>query len=85
MLLASRFSGQELVLKWDLIQKIQPTREPVTNLSGGSFYLVREAVQEVAERMIAFRCSVIRAASFPEAGEQSPMVRVVKAILVVED
>ncbi|EQD40613.1 Flagellar [mine drainage metagenome] len=85
MVLVTRLSGQELVLNCDLIEKIEATPDTVITLSGGSNYMVREGVQEVVDRIIAFRSAVIRAASFPDPGDPSPKLRVVKPVLAEEE
>ena len=85
MVLVTRLSGQELVLNCDLIEKIEATPDTVITLSGGSNYMVREGVQEVVDRIIAFRSAVIRAASFPDPADQSPKLRVVKPVEAEEE
>lgn len=55
MIYLNRLDGTEFVLNADLIVTIEHTPDTMLTLTTGSRLVVRESVDEVVERVIAFR------------------------------
>lgn len=51
----TRLDGSEIVVNADLIETLEATPDTVVTLSTGRRFVVREPVEEVIERVIAYR------------------------------
>jgi flagellar protein FlbD len=68
----TRLTGSVFALNSDLIERVESTPDTVITLIDGTKYLVREALEEVVERVRRYRGSVIAAASHLEPPHQEP-------------
>jgi flagellar protein FlbD len=59
MILVTRLDGKELVVNADHILTVEHTPDTVLHLTGGLTLMVREPVEEVVERVVAFRRRVL--------------------------
>jgi len=59
MILVTRLDGKELVVNADHILTVEHTPDTVLHLTGGLTLMVREPVEEVVERVAAFRRRVL--------------------------
>jgi flagellar protein FlbD len=58
MIHVTRLNGSELVVNDDLIEFIERTPETVLSMTEGKKITVKESVDEVLERILAFRRSL---------------------------
>ena len=59
----TRLNSQAFALNTDLIERIEETPDTVLVLIDGTRYVVREPVEDVIDRVIAFRARVVEAAT----------------------
>ncbi|MBK5224879.1 MAG: flagellar FlbD family protein [Acidimicrobiia bacterium] len=82
MILLRRLNGSELGVNADLIERLEVTPDTVVTLVDGTKYVVADSVEEVIERIIAFRARILAMA---EAIERDPTGAAVSPLrLVVE-
>lgn len=55
MILVTRLNGSELVVNDDLIEFIERTPETVLSMTEGKKITVKESIEEILERIVAFR------------------------------
>jgi len=55
MIKLTRLNGKEFVLNDDLIEMMEATPDTVITMTNGSKVVVSESVEEVVERIVAFR------------------------------
>ena len=55
MILVTRLDGSELFLNCDLVETVEHTPDTVVSLLNGHKLVVRESVEEFAERVIQYR------------------------------
>lgn len=55
MIKLTRLNGKEFVLNDDLIEMMEATPDTVITMTNGSKVVVSESVEEVIERIVAFR------------------------------
>ncbi len=55
MILVTRLDGSELFLNCDLVETVERTPDTVVSLLNGHKLVVRESVEELAERVIQYR------------------------------
>ncbi len=55
MIRVSRLDGTELVINAELIELVETTPDTVLSLTDGKKFIVREPLEEVVERVIAYR------------------------------
>ncbi|MBI3967358.1 MAG: flagellar FlbD family protein [Chloroflexi bacterium] len=72
MIKVSRLNGSELVVNAELIETIETTPDTVISLTSGKKLIVREPLDEVVERAIAYRRR-IGAGLAPAAGAPLPL------------
>ena len=82
MVTLTRLTGSVFALNSDLIERVDSTPDTVITLIDGTKYLVREALEEVVDRVRRYRGSVIAAASHlelaqDESTEDSPRLATV--------
>lgn len=58
MILLTRLDGREVVVNSDLIVTVERTPDTVVALTTGDRLMVRESVEDVVERVVAFRYRV---------------------------
>ena len=71
MIELTRFNGDRFVLNADQIETVEATPDTVIRLLGGKKLLVRETVQEVIERAIAY-AQRVHAIAVPLPEQLSP-------------
>ncbi len=62
MIQLSRLNGERFALNTDLIERVDETPDTVLSLIDGTKYVVAEPIDEVIDRIIAFRARVVAAA-----------------------
>ena len=72
MVTLTRLTGSVFALNSDLIERVDSTPDTVITLIDGTKYLVREALEEVVDRVRRYRGSVIAAASHLELAPDEP-------------
>ena len=71
MIVVTRLHGSVLALNCDLIERVEASPRTVLTLVDGSRYVVRESVDEVVDKVRAFRASVIALAHRLEHEQQA--------------
>ncbi|MCP5027988.1 MAG: flagellar FlbD family protein [Actinomycetia bacterium] len=79
MIRVSRLNGVALGLNADLIERIEQTPDTVVTLVDGKKLLVADTPDEIIERVIQFRATVLARVPFIDTGETEvqPGLRVV--------
>lgn len=71
MIFITRLNGRLFVVNADLIETVEATPDTVVTLTSGSKYIVRETVDEIIRRVVAFRRRI--AVPLPEElGAEAP-------------
>jgi flagellar protein FlbD len=65
MIKITRLNHTPLIVNSDLIEHIEVTPDTVITLTSGQKYMVLETTEEIIERVIAFRQSLLRNHSLP--------------------
>ena len=65
MIRVTRLQGATMAINAELIERIESTPDTVITLVGGAHYVVAEPVQELLERIVEYRASIIRRVSQP--------------------
>jgi flagellar protein FlbD len=55
LIFITRLNGRLFVVNADLIETVEATPDTVVTLTSGSKYIVRETVDEIIRRVVAFR------------------------------
>jgi len=55
MIRVTRLNGAEIVLNADLIESLEATPDTIVALANGKKLMVKEAVEEVVERIVEYR------------------------------
>lgn len=69
MIMLTRLDGRELVVNSDLIVTVEATPDTMVTLTTGDRLLVREPVQDVVERAVAFRYRTMQGPGTPRLGD----------------
>jgi flagellar protein FlbD len=70
MIVVTRLHGSALALNCDLIERVEASPRTILTLVDGTRYVVRESVDEVVDKVRAFRASVIALAHRLEREQQ---------------
>lgn len=62
MILLKRLNGTEFGINADLIERLEITPDTVVTLVDGTKYVVADTVEEVIDRIVAFRARIIATA-----------------------
>jgi flagellar protein FlbD len=62
VIILTKLSGERFALNPDLVQRVEASHDTVVTLVDGAKYLVSESLDEVAERMLAYRVAVVAGA-----------------------
>jgi flagellar protein FlbD len=62
MILLKRLNGTEFGINADLIERLEITPDTVVTLVDGTKYVVADTVDEVIDRIVAFRARILAAA-----------------------
>jgi flagellar protein FlbD len=65
MIKITRLNHTPLIVNSDLIEHIETTPDTVIALTSGQKYVVLETAEEIVERVVAFRQSLLRNQIFP--------------------
>jgi flagellar protein FlbD len=68
MILVTRLNGAPFAINADLIERVDVTPDTVVSLVDGKKYLVAESAQEVLDKVVAFRASILVFADQLHAG-----------------
>lgn len=60
MISVTRLRGEPLVVNAELLETVEATPDTVLTLTTGQKFVVRESVEEVVRRVIAYRRAVVR-------------------------
>ena len=60
MIKVTRLNGTELILNAELIQSIEATPDTVLSLTTDQKYVVREDVEEVVSRVVAYKRAIFQ-------------------------
>ena len=60
MIQLTRLNNQTLVLNADLVKFVEQSPDTVITLVNGEKFIVRESVDEVVQRVLQFRCSIMQ-------------------------
>jgi flagellar protein FlbD len=71
MIVVTNLQGSMLALNCDLIERVEAASGTVLTLVDGSRYVVRESMDEVVDKVRAFRASVIALAHHLELEQQA--------------
>jgi len=63
----TRLNGERFALNTDLIERIEETPDTILALIDGTRYVVKEPVDDVIDRVIAFRARVVSTATSDDA------------------
>ena len=81
MIILSRLNGQEFALNCDLIERADKTPDTVITLVDGTKYVVTESLEEVVNRIRAYRASILSAAdTITTAPERRPHLEIVAPV-----
>ena len=69
MIRLTRLSHEEFVLNSDLIETLDTTPDTVITLTTGQRLRVQESTDEVVNRIVEFRRSIVGAGTFPRSRE----------------
>jgi flagellar protein FlbD len=72
MILLRRLNGTEFGINADLIERIEITPDTVVTLVDGTKYVVADTVEEVIDRIVAFRARIIAAAESGAHEREAP-------------
>lgn len=67
MIKVTRLNRTPLILNSDLIEHIEVTPDTVITLTSGQKYMVLETTEEIVERVVTFRQSLVRSRFFCSA------------------
>lgn len=82
MIKITRLNRIPLILNSDLIEHIEATPDTVITLISGQKYMVLETIEEIVERVVKFRQSLIR--NQPFRSTMVPNVRPITSLGLVE-
>lgn len=71
MILLRRLNGTEFGINADLIERIEITPDTVVTLVDGTKYVVADSVDEVIDRIIAFRARILATAEAATQGDET--------------
>jgi flagellar protein FlbD len=60
MIQLTRLNNQTLILNADLVKFVEQAPDTVITLVNGEKFIVRESVDEVVQRILRFRCSIMQ-------------------------
>jgi flagellar protein FlbD len=72
MIKLSRLDGSQLVVNSDLIETIETTPDTIPSLVNADKFVVRESVDDVVDRIVAFRQRIYHRESCPLAADLMP-------------
>jgi len=81
MILVSRLNGEEFGVNAEHIERVEETPDTVLTLLDGTKYIVRESLDDVLERVIAYRAKILQIsyAAMPSADGDDGRLRLVSA------
>ena len=71
MIIVSRLNGERFGINAEHIERIEETPDTVLTLVDGRKYIVREALEEVIDRVVAYRARVLRVSYIPAEATDS--------------
>lgn len=77
MIIVSRLNGERFGVNAEHIERVEETPDTVLTLVEGKKYLIRESLDDVIEKVIAYRASVMRVSYSPAAQGDEQGMRVV--------
>lgn len=79
MIQLTRLNGQPLTINSDLVKQIENSPDTVITLLNGEKIIVRETVEQIVERTVAFRRRVLDGLGMNFSGWPAPKVENVQA------
>lgn len=75
MILVTRLNGSPFALNADLIERVEGHPDTVLTMVDGTKYVVHESVQEVIDRVVAYRASILVVADNLQREPDLPTIR----------
>jgi len=73
MIIVSRLNGERFGVNAEHIERVEETPDTVLTLIEGRKYIVRESLEEVIERVVAYRARVLRISYIPAEASEPPL------------
>jgi flagellar protein FlbD len=76
MIIVSRLNGERFGINAEHIERIEETPDTVLTLVEGRKYIVRESLEDVIEKVVAYRARVLRVSYIPAEptdGDEPPL------------
>lgn len=84
MIIVSRLNGERFGVNAEHIERAEETPDTVLTLVDGKKYLIRESMEDVIEKIVAYRARILRISYGPSVeGEQG--LRVVESRIEASD
>lgn len=77
MIIVSRLNGERFGVNAEHIERVEETPDTVLTLVDGKKYLIRESLDDVIERVVAYRARVLRVSYLPGAADDDQGLRVI--------
>lgn len=72
MIIVSRLNGERFGVNAEHIERVEETPDTVLTLTDGKKYLIRESLDDVIDRVVAYRARILRVSYAPgESGDHS--------------
>lgn len=80
MIIVSRLNGERFGVNAEHIERVEETPDTVLTLVEGKKYLIRESLEDVIDKVVAYRARVLRV-SYAPAGDGDSGLRVIDGTL----
>lgn len=81
MIIVSRLNGERFGINAEQIERVEEMPDTVVTLIEGKKYLIRESLEDVIERVVAYRAKVLRSSYASPDQDAEPGLRVVESRL----
>lgn len=85
MIIVSRLNGERFGVNAEHIERAEETPDTVLTLVDGKKYLIRESLEDVIEKIVAYRARILRVSYAPAADGEEQGLRVVDSRLETTD
>lgn len=85
MIIVSRLNGERFGVNAEHIERAEETPDTVLTLVDGKKYLIRESLEDVIEKIVAYRARILRVSYAPAADGDEQGLRVVDSRLETTD
>lgn len=77
MIIVSRLNGERFGVNAEHIERVEETPDTVLTLVEGKKYLIRESLDEVIEKVVAYRARILRVSYAPNESSEGVGLSVV--------